>query len=186
MTHKLFTYYPLLAQRLMTVVFTATFGLLSFGFGLPVKAANVPLRGFVIPPLVMNNLPKINPATHTVDATAYTSSVEECDSDPFITADGSTTHDGIIAANFLPFNTKVKIPELFGDKIFEVHDRMNSKYNDRSKYRPRIDVWMEKKVDMRQFGYKPMIKIEIVEMGDGKTQWNKRALAMRKESGMKN
>ncbi|GEM_PF-2577250 len=180
MTNKLFTHYPLLVQRLMTVTFTATFGLLSFGLGSPVKAADLPFVGFTVPPLVTNHLSKIGPATYTIDTTAYTSSVEECDDDPFVTADGSTTHDGIVAANFLPFNTKVRIPELFGDKIFEVHDRMNTKYNDRAKYRPRVDVWMEKKGDMRQFGYKPMVKLEIVEMGDGSTQWNKRALALNK------
>ncbi len=107
--------------------------------------------------------------TYTVDSTAYTSSVEECDSDPFITADGSTTRDGIIAANFLPFGTKVRIPSLFGDKIFEVHDRMNARYW------YRIDVWMEKKADMRQYGIHRNVKIEIVEMGNGKTQWKKLA-----------
>ncbi len=107
--------------------------------------------------------------TYTVDATAYTSSVEECDSDPFITADGSRTRDGIIATNILPFNTKVRIPELFGDKIFEVHDRMNARYS------YRIDVWMEKKTDMRQFGIHHRVKLEVIEMGDGKTQWKKLA-----------
>lgn len=109
--------------------------------------------------------------TYVVDSTAYTSSVEECDSDPFTTADGSKTHDGIIAANFLPFGTKVRIPALFGDKIFEVHDRMNARYW------YRIDVWMEKKVDMLQYGIHHNVKIEIVQMGDGKTQWKKLAKA---------
>ena len=33
-----------------------------------------------------------------------------------------------IAANFLPLGTQVKIPELFGDKVLVVHDRMNSRY----------------------------------------------------------
>lgn len=121
--------------------------------------------GFVLPERTKTKPVK----TFMVDATAYTSSVEECDSDPFITADGSTTRDGIIAANFLPFNTKVRIPELFGDKIFEVHDRMNARYW------YRVDVWMEKKPDMRQFGIHRNVKIEIVEMGDGKTQWKKLA-----------
>ncbi len=106
-----------------------------------------------------------SPVLVTVDATAYTSSVEECDSDPFTTADGSTTHDGIIATNFLPFNTKIRIPSLFGDRIFEVHDRMNARYW------KRIDVWMSDKADMRKFGIHKNIQIEIVEMGDGKTKW---------------
>lgn len=101
-----------------------------------------------------------------ITITAYTSSVEECDSDPFITADGSVTADGIIAANFLPFGTKVRIPTLFGDKVFEVHDRMNARYW------YRIDIWMEKKQDMRQFGIKRKVVVEVLEMGSGKTRWN--------------
>ena len=127
------------------------------------QAAIMPasFSGFTVPE------PDLKPQIIRVDLTAYTSSVEECDADPFTTADGSTTHDGIIAANFLPFNTKVRIPELFGDKVFEVHDRMNKKFS------YRIDVWMEKKSDMWQFGFKRNALIEIVEMGDGKTQWNK-------------
>lgn len=112
----------------------------------------------------------------TVDATAYTSSVEECDDDPFTTADGSTTADGIIATNFLPFNTKIRIPSVFGDRIFEVHDRMNSRYW------KRIDVWMSDKDEMRKFGLHKNIQIEIVEMGDGKTRWAEIALANAKKN----
>ncbi|MBD3252034.1 hypothetical protein GF380_06350, partial [Candidatus Uhrbacteria bacterium] len=59
---------------------------------------------------------------HYVPMTAYTSRPEETDDTPFITADGSHVRDGIVAANFLPFGTKVRIPSLFGDQIFEVHD----------------------------------------------------------------
>lgn len=126
-------------------------------------------QGFVLPDRANDDSAPAPLKTYQVDSTAYTSSVEECDSDPFTTADGSTTHDGIIAANFLPFGTKVRIPALFGDKIFEVHDRMNARYW------YRVDVWMEKKSDMRQYGIHRNVKIEIVEMGDGKTQWKKLA-----------
>jgi len=118
--------------------------------------------------------------TYKVDMTAYTSSVEECDGDPFVTADGSVTQDGIVATNFLPFGTKVRFPTVFGDRVFEVHDRMNARYS------RRIDVWMEDKADMRQFGLKRNATVEILQMGDGKTQWDdpdmrqaRRALASR-------
>ncbi|MBP7005807.1 3D domain-containing protein [Patescibacteria group bacterium] len=111
--------------------------------------------------------------TYSVDMTAYTSTVEECDADPFITADGSTVADGIIAANFLPFGTKVRMPELFGDKVFVVHDRMNARYW------YRIDVWMNDQKAMRKFGIHHNVKVEIVQMGDGKTQWAKRAEELR-------
>ena len=83
---------------------------------------------------------------YTVHITAYSSSVDETDSTPFITAAGTRTRDGIVAANFLPLGTKVKIPELFGDKTFTVEDRMNRRFSDR------VDVWFPSKWEAREFG----------------------------------
>lgn len=91
-----------------------------------------------------------------VPMTAYTSRPEETDSTPFITADGSHVRDGIVACNFLPFGTKVRIPSLFGDKVFEVHDRMNKRYP------YKMDFWMEDLGEARQFGVR-YAHIEIVE-----------------------
>ncbi|OGN34212.1 MAG: hypothetical protein A3I39_00660 [Candidatus Yanofskybacteria bacterium RIFCSPLOWO2_02_FULL_47_9b] len=88
-------------------------------------------------------------------ATAYSSSVDETDSTPFITAKGTYVRDGIIAANFLPFGTAVKIPAIYGNKIFVVEDRMNQRFSDR------IDLWFPSKQAARQFGKKKVI-IEIV------------------------
>ncbi|MBM3204566.1 hypothetical protein FJZ48_01120 [Candidatus Uhrbacteria bacterium] len=131
------------------------------------RLASAETRGvpiFVIPePVVLKTI--------KMDVTAYTSSVEECDSDPFITADGSTTRDGIVATNVLPFGTKIRIPDYFGDKVFEVHDRMNKRYS------YRVDVWMQEKGEMRRFGIKRNASIEILEMGDNSTQWNKKKIA---------
>lgn len=107
--------------------------------------------------------------TQKVAMTAYTSSVDECDADPFIAADGTHTYDGMVAANFLPFGTKIRIPELFGDKVFVVHDRMNARYWNR------VDVWMKDKKVARKFGLQRSAKMEIIEMGDGKTLYTKRA-----------
>lgn len=104
--------------------------------------------------------------TMRVDATAYTSRPQETDGSPFITADGSVVRDGIIATNVLPFGTKIRIPSVYGDKIFEVRDRMNARYS------YRIDVWMDDVQEMREFGIKRNIEIEIVEMGDGKKSWD--------------
>lgn len=132
----------------------------------PTTAAQSDFSGYTLPERATPS-----PVLVTVDATAYTSSVEECDSDPFTTADGSTTRDGIIATNFLPFNTKIRIPSVFGNRVFEVHDRMNARYW------KRIDVWMSDKGEMRKFGLHKNISIEIVEMGDGKTKWAEIALA---------
>ncbi|MFH1610517.1 MAG: hypothetical protein ABIA91_01375 [Patescibacteria group bacterium] len=86
--------------------------------------------------------------------TAYSSTVDQCDSTPFITANGTFVHDGIVAANFLPFGTKIKIPELFGDKVFSVEDRMNSKYH------YRVDIWMTTREAAKQLGVK-YVKIEV-------------------------
>lgn len=104
--------------------------------------------------------------TIRMDATAYTSRVEECDGSPFITADGSVVRDGIIATNVLPIGTKVRLPTVYGDKIFEVRDRMNSRYT------YRLDVWMSDYNEMTHFGLKRNIPVEILEMGDGKKSWD--------------
>ena len=88
--------------------------------------------------------------------TAYSSVPWECDDSPFITADGSRVRDGIVAANFLKFGTRIRIPELFGDKVFEVHDRMNARFSNR------VDIWMEKVSDNRRFGIRHDILIEVL------------------------
>lgn len=89
--------------------------------------------------------------------TAYTSSPEETDDTPFITASMSQVRDGVIAANFLPFGTKVMIPEIFGDKIFTVEDRMHRR---KKNY---VDIWMSSKDDALDFGI-TKAKIVIVAM----------------------
>ena len=91
-----------------------------------------------------------------IPTTAYTSRPQETDSTPFITADGSHVRDGIVAANFLKFGTKIRIPELYGDKIFEVHDRMNARYW------YKVDIWMDDLQDARQHGVR-RLTIEVVE-----------------------
>jgi 3D (Asp-Asp-Asp) domain-containing protein len=89
--------------------------------------------------------------------TAYTSTPEQTDSTPFITASNQTVRDGIVANNLLPFGTKIKIPALFGDKIFEVQDRMHSR-----KPNSQIDIWFENYAEAKQFGVKQSY-IEIIE-----------------------
>lgn len=91
-----------------------------------------------------------------ISISAYSSTVDQTDDSPFITARGTYVRDGIIAANFLPFGTKIKIPELFGDKIFVVEDRMNSRYWHK------IDVWFPERQDALEFGVKTA-KIQILE-----------------------
>lgn len=78
--------------------------------------------------------------------TAYSSTPEETDDTPFITARGTEVRDGIIATNLLPFGTKVKIPTLFGDKVFIVEDRMHRRKENF------LDIWMPTKAEAEKFG----------------------------------
>ncbi len=82
----------------------------------------------------------------TVPSTAYNSLAGQTDSTPFITASGTRTRHGVVAANFLPIGTRIKIPEYYGDQIFIVEDRMNRRYD------KKIDIWMESYDDAIQFG----------------------------------
>ena len=116
--------------------------------------------GLVVPPSYLGDLQtaKDIPATsaHYVDITAYNSEVGQCDSTPFNTANGTHVRDGIIATNALPFHTKVRFPELYGDKVFVVEDRMNARYA------TRVDIWMTKHADAIKFGIKHSVKMEIL------------------------
>lgn len=91
-------------------------------------------------------------------ATAYNSLQAQTDASPCITASGldvcQHNQEDIIAANFLPFGTKIKIPELYGDRIFYVQDRMNKKY-----YK-QIDIWLKSYQDAKNFGYQ-YVEIEV-------------------------
>lgn len=98
--------------------------------------------------------------TYHVDMTAYSSTIDQTDSTPCITANGfdlcKHNQEDVIAANFLPFGTKVRFPELFGDRVFTVQDRMNARYYYRA------DVWMRTREAAIKFGY-AYAKIEVVE-----------------------
>ena len=89
--------------------------------------------------------------------TAYSSTVEETDSTPFITAQGTLVRDGIVANNGLPFGTQIRIPELYGDRIFTVEDRMNA-----SKSKNHFDIWFSSHDSATDFGVKRTY-IEIIE-----------------------
>lgn len=93
--------------------------------------------------------------TMVVVVTAYSSTPDQTDSTPNIMANGKHVYDGAIAANFLPFGTKVKFPKLFGDKIFIVEDRMHERFSDRA------DIWMETRQAAINFGLRRVV-IEIV------------------------
>lgn len=94
--------------------------------------------------------------TITVPVSAYNSEVGQTDSSPFTTADGTQVRDGIVAANFLPHGTRFRIPDYFGNKVFEVHDRMNARYT------YKIDIWMLNKSEALKWGVRN-VKVEILD-----------------------
>jgi 3D (Asp-Asp-Asp) domain-containing protein len=93
----------------------------------------------------------------TIVMTAYSSTRDQTDSDPFTTASGQKVRDGIIAMNGVPFGTKVRIPEKFGNKVFVVQDRMAARHGSY-----RADIWMKTRHDAKQWGVK-RVKVEILK-----------------------
>lgn len=112
--------------------------------------------------IVNKDLPQVNEIKvekvgyHVI--TAYTSEKGQTDNSPCITASGFNLCDhGVedtLAANFLPLGAKVRIPDLFGDRVFTIRDRMNARYANR------LDIWMQNKADAKIFGVKK-VKIEV-------------------------
>ncbi len=96
-------------------------------------------------------------STMKVMITAYSSTVEQTDDTPFIAASGKTVEDGIVANNLLPFGAQIRIPEVFGDKIFTVEDRMNQR-----KGYYHVDIWFPEYEQAKDFGTK-ISRIEILE-----------------------
>ena len=89
--------------------------------------------------------------------TAYSSSPQQTDSTPFITAAGTYVREGIVANNMLPFGTKVKIPEIYGNKVFVVEDRMHPR-----KGYYHLDVWFPSYQQAAYFGAK-ITYVEVLE-----------------------
>lgn len=83
---------------------------------------------------------------YSIPVTAYSSEVGQTDTTPFTTASGTPVRRGVVAANFLPIGARIRFPELYGDEVFIVEDRMNARYNQH------LDIWMEETVDAKNFG----------------------------------
>lgn len=116
-----------------------------------------------VAPLISRQLPQPQNVEHRVKkvvrltVTAYSSTVDQCDGDPFTAASGAKVHDGMLAHNGLPFGTKVRFPDVFGDKIFTVEDRLNAR-----KGWYIADIWMPTRDAAKQWGA-PVLKMEILE-----------------------
>ncbi len=92
-----------------------------------------------------------------VVVTAYSSTPWETWGDPFITAAGTHVKDGIVANNYLPFGTRVRIPEIYGERVFVVEDRMHSR-----KGYYHVDIWFPSYSEALNFGVKKTY-IEVLE-----------------------
>ena len=99
----------------------------------------------------VNKTPK---KTMYVTATAYSSTGDQTDGTPYLTALGTPVREGIVAANFLPIGTIVRFPDKFEDKLFVVEDRMDEKYG------LQVDIWMSNQEDAKKFGIQ-YLKMEI-------------------------
>ena len=83
--------------------------------------------------------------SHTLAGTlyAYSSTPDQTNGDPFITASGERVRSGIVANNCLPFGTQVE----FNGQFYTVQDRMHSRYGCES-----FDVWFPSRAEAIQFG----------------------------------
>ena len=110
----------------------------------------------LISPLPSENIETLE--RFEVIVTAYSSRIWETQGDPFITASGARVEDGIVANNFLPFGSQIRLPEIFGDKIFTVKDRMHSR---KGPYQ--VDIWFPSRQEALEFGAK-LTEMEIVRL----------------------
>lgn len=99
--------------------------------------------------------------TFNVIAVAYSPTVDQNDASPCVTASGSIVRRGVVATNFLPIGTRLKI----GDETFTVEDRMNSKYNGVQI----IDIWHPTRKEALAFGRKDL-EITILPEKDNKEE----------------
>lgn len=84
--------------------------------------------------------------------TGYSSTVDQCDSTPFITADGSRVAEGGIACpRYIPFDTMIMID----GEIYICNDRMNKRYAHR------FDIWFADRISAIEFGVQ---KKEIIQL----------------------
>ncbi len=108
---------------------------------------------------IVRKSPEVLSRDMKVVVTAYSSTLDQTDATPCITANGFNVCDhnkeNVIAANFLPFGTKVRLPELFGEKVFTVQDRMHRRHQHR------VDLWMKTRKKAKQFGIRRTL-LEVV------------------------
>jgi 3D (Asp-Asp-Asp) domain-containing protein len=92
-----------------------------------------------------------------VTVTAYSSTVDQTDSSPYVTADGSTVRRGYIAVSRdlltelgLTMGQRVL---LVGYGVFEIRDKMNARFS------RRVDIWMADRKAAKLHGVKHSLMI---------------------------
>ncbi|WP_234553495.1 3D domain-containing protein [Thermus caliditerrae] len=117
----------------------------------------------------------VRPKVLILQGTAYTSSVRETDSTPFVTATGMRTRLGVLAVSpdllkVLPYGTKVRLKDLgsvygrgrgqfdalFQGRVFVVADVMHPRM------REKVDVWLPDRATALRFGRR-LLQVEVVE-----------------------
>jgi 3D (Asp-Asp-Asp) domain-containing protein len=105
--------------------------------------------------------------TFEAEVSAYSSEEGQTDADPWIAANNRRVFDGGIATNVLPCGAQLVIPDLFGDKVFTVNDRMNSRFHPlhqemRQDWKLHLDVWMPEVRQAWNLGRRANIKVFII------------------------
>ena len=156
-------------KKILSILIVVSILTSAFGLGMIIKKAMAEPISKLPPVLELATtqenslLPISNPADPIkvkkvkMIITAYSSTPEETDDTPFITASGKRVEEGIVANNLLPFGTEVRIPEIYGDKTFVVEDRMHWK---KGSYH--LDIWFADTQQAKDFGAKK-VYIEILE-----------------------
>ncbi len=146
----------IIITALLVVAGTLTVGTVGVIHGdteIPKEAAPISDSGALLNHSPITSKPRSISSERVI--TAYSSRVKETDSTPFITASGTTVRDGVVAVNWLPIGTKVRIPKLFGDKVFIVEDRMAEKNKEK------LDIWFKTTEEAIRFGMQKA-QIEIL------------------------
>jgi len=138
-------------RRGILYIVVAAYIVLSWAFVLTLRVNHLTRAN--TKPIKTIKIPVSLTGTAEVIAYAYSSSISECDGNPFNNASMTRPHQGSMACNFLPMGTIVLIKEWPG-RVFHVDDRMNSRYT--GKY---IDIWVKEKVQADFFGKR---KLHIV------------------------
>ncbi len=105
-------------------------------------STQTPAQGFPVAPQ------KPPRKVQTFLMTAYSSTPDQTDGDPFTTASGKRVEPGVTASNAFPMGTQFTIPEYSGDVVYTVWDRHSTRLS------PRIDIWMPSRQEAIQFGVK--------------------------------